>query len=76
MNHNRSDRLLRSNRPIAWLYNHQQQVFKVLKLAFGIKTQFYYFFFIFLLFLGGSPFFLKSIFGGAPRISFAFSLTD
>jgi hypothetical protein len=28
------------------------------------------------LFLGGSPFFLKSIFGGSPRISFAFSLTD
>ena len=27
-------------------------------------------------FLGGSPFFLKSIFGGSPRISFAFSLTD
>jgi hypothetical protein len=26
-------------------------------------------------FLGGSPFFLKSIFGGSPRISFAFSLT-
>ena len=29
-----------------------------------------------ILFLGGSPFFLKSIFGGSPRISFAFSLTD
>jgi hypothetical protein len=29
-----------------------------------------------IVFLGGSPFFLKSIFEGSPRISFAFSLTD
>jgi hypothetical protein len=50
MNYNRSDRLLRSNRPITWLYNLQQQVFKALKLAVGIKTQFYKFFLIFLLF--------------------------
>jgi hypothetical protein len=47
MNYNRSDRLLRRNRPITWLYNLLQQVFKVLKLAFGIKTQFYNFFLIF-----------------------------
>jgi hypothetical protein len=49
MNYNRSDRLLRSSRPITWLYNLLQQAFKALKLAFGIKTQFHNFLFIFLL---------------------------
>jgi hypothetical protein len=50
MNYNHSDRLLRSGRPITWLYNLLQQAFKALKLAFGIKTHFHNFFFIFLLF--------------------------
>jgi hypothetical protein len=45
MNCNHSDRLLRSGRPITWLYNLLQQAFKALKLAFGIKTQFLNFIF-------------------------------
>jgi hypothetical protein len=48
MNCNRSDRLLRSSRPITWLYNLLQQAFKALKLAFGIKTQFHNFLLFFL----------------------------
>jgi hypothetical protein len=47
MNCNHSDRLLRSGRPITWLYNLLQQAFKALKLAFGIKTQFHNFFLYF-----------------------------
>ena len=47
MNCNRSNSLLRSNRPLTWLYNLLQQVFKVLKLAFELKTQFYNFFLYF-----------------------------
>jgi hypothetical protein len=62
MNCNRSDRLLRSNRPITWLYNLLQQVFKVLKLAVGIKTQFYKIFLIFLLFFSYILNFIFNIF--------------
>jgi hypothetical protein len=62
MNCNRSDRLLRSNRPITWLFNLLQQVFKVLKPAFGIKTQFYNFLFIFLVFFLYILYFIFNIF--------------
>jgi hypothetical protein len=52
---NRTDSLLQSNRPINGLYNLLQQDFKVLKLAFEIKTQFYnfflYFYYFYLFFL-------------------------
>jgi hypothetical protein len=74
---NRADSLLQTNRPINGLYNLLQQDFKVLRLAFEIKTQFYNFFlyfYLFFLFIFFLFIFLLIIFVYISMIFFEFSI--